>query len=80
MYIQEKQNGGALMGKGLVRRLTGALAAFLLTFLLLFTHGFYAWDKLLSDALCQRGGVPDSRIFIVAIDDHTLQEYGPMNR
>lgn len=54
--------------------------AFVLTFILLFTNVFFTWDKILSDAVCQTGDVPDSRIFIVAIDDKTLQEYGPINQ
>ncbi len=54
--------------------------AFILTFVLLYTNVFYTWDKILSDAVCQTGDVPDSRIFILAIDDKTLQEYGPMNQ
>ena len=56
------------------------VVAFILTFVLLYTNVFYTWDKILSDAVCQTGDVPDSRIFIVAIDDKTLQEYGPMNQ
>lgn len=55
------------------------LVAFLLTFVLLYTNAFYAWDKLVSDTVYQTGDIPDNRIFIVAIDDKTLQEYGPMN-
>ena len=54
--------------------------AFALTFILLYTNIFFTWDKILSDTVCQTGDVPDSRIFIVAIDDKTLQEYGPMNQ
>jgi len=54
--------------------------AFALTFILLYTNVFFTWDKILSDAVCQTGGAPDQRIFIVAIDDKTLQEYGPMNQ
>lgn len=54
--------------------------AFVLTFILLFTNVLFTWDKILSDAVCQTGDVPDSRIFIVAIDDKTLQEYGPINQ
>jgi len=54
--------------------------AFFLTFILLYTNVFYTWDKILADAVYQTGDVPDSRIFIVAIDDKTLQEYGPMNQ
>ena len=54
--------------------------AFLLTFILLYTNIFYTWDKILADTVCQTGDTPDKRIFIVAIDDKTLQEYGPMNQ
>mgnify|MGYP003308315520 CR=1 FL=1 len=56
------------------------VVAFILTFVLLYTNVFYTWDKILSDAVCQTGDVPDNRIFIIAIDDKTLQEYGPMNQ
>lgn len=66
--------------KTFVRDLLLALMVFIITFLLIFTNMFYAWDKLLSDRLCQNGRVPDSRIFIVAIDDKTLEKYGQMNR
>ena len=54
--------------------------AFFLTFILLYSNVFYTWDKILADAVCQTGDTPDQRIFIVAIDDKTLQEYGPMNQ
>lgn len=61
-----------------LKRFGIAFVAALLTFILLFTNFFYTWDKILLDNLCQTGTVPDSRIFILAIDDKTLQEYGPM--
>ena len=54
--------------------------AFVLTFILLYTNVFYTGDKILADAVYQTGDTPDNRIFIVAIDDKTLQEYGPMNQ
>ncbi|MBQ3558721.1 MAG: CHASE2 domain-containing protein [Agathobacter sp.] len=54
--------------------------AFFLTFILLYTNVLYTWDKILGDAVYQTGDTPDNRIFIVAIDDKTLQEYGPMNQ
>ena len=53
--------------------------AFVLTFILLYTNVFFSWDKILADAVYQTGGTPDNRIFIVAIDDKTLQEYGQFN-
>ncbi len=67
-----KQNG--------VRQILLSLAAGVLTFIVLFSNIFYSWDKLTLDALCQTGEVADHRIFILAIDDKTLQEYGPMNQ
>lgn len=54
--------------------------AFILTFVLLYTNVLYTFDKIVFDAVCQTGDVPDNRIFIIAIDDKTLQEYGPMNQ
>lgn len=68
------------MTKDLLKRLASSLAVMALTFLLLFTNLFYTWDKIALDSLCQNGAVPDNRIFILAIDDKTLQEYGPMNK
>lgn len=53
---------------------------FLLTYLLLATKVFFTWDKILFDAVCQTGDVADKRIYVIAIDDKTLQEYGPMNQ
>ena len=54
--------------------------AFILTFILLSSNIFFTWDKILFDAVCQTGDVADKRIFVIAIDDKTLQEYGPMNK
>lgn len=54
--------------------------AFVLTFILLYTNIFFAWDKILADAVYQTGDTPDQRIFILAIDDKTLQEYGQVNQ
>ena len=54
--------------------------AFVLTFILLYTNVLFAWDKILADAVYQTGDTPDNRIFIVAIDDRTLQEYGQFNQ
>lgn len=68
------------MKSDLLKRLIISLVAGILTFLFLFTNLFYTWDKIVSDNLCQMGAAPDNRIFILAIDDKTLQEYGPMNQ
>jgi len=56
------------------------VVAFILTFVLLYTNVLYTFDKIVFDTVCQTGDVPDNRIFIIAIDDKTLQEYGPMNQ
>jgi len=68
------------MQKENIRKIVMPILAFVLTFILLYSNVFYTWDKIMSDALCQTGTTPDNRIFIVAIDDKTLQEYGPMNQ
>lgn len=51
-----------------------------MTFLLLYSNVFFTWDKIFFDALCQTGTTPDNRIFILAIDDKTLEKYGPFNQ
>lgn len=68
------------MQKENIRKIAMPILAFVLTFIFIYTNVFYTWDKIVSDALCQTGTTPDNRIFIVAIDDKTLQEYGPMNQ
>lgn len=42
----------------------------------IFNQLFYAQDKWLQDILCQKPSVTDKKIYIIAIDDKTLQEYG----
>ena len=64
----------------LLKRVGMALLISVVTFLAIYTDVFYTWDKIVSDELCQTGDIPDSRIFILAIDDKTLQEYGAMNQ
>ena len=68
------------MKKDFIRKYLTPLLAFILTFVFLYTNLFYTWDKIIADALCQTGDIPDSRIFVLAIDDKTLQEYGPVNQ
>lgn len=64
----------------LLKRVGMALLISVVTFLAIYMDVFYTWDKIVSDELCQTGDIPDSRIFILAIDDKTLQEYGAMNQ
>lgn len=64
----------------LLKRVGAALLISVITFLAIYSNVFYTWDKIVSDELCQTGDIPDSRIFILAIDDKTLQEYGAMNQ
>ncbi len=68
------------MQKENIRKIVMPILAFVITFILLYTNIFFTWDKIVSDTLCQVGTTPDNRIFILAIDDKTLQEYGPMNQ
>lgn len=55
-----------------------AIAVFLLiTGLVCGLSGvFFAPDKWMHDLLCQRLGVTEKKIFLIAIDDKTLKEYG----
>lgn len=50
----------------------------LITFVFSFTGLLYSADKMLTDRLYQVGTVPDKNIKIIAIDEKTLSEYGPL--
>ena len=55
------------------------LTAFLIaavTGLLCWAQLGYSLDVMVSDALCQRESVTNKNIYIIAIDDKTLEEYG----
>lgn len=52
---------------------------FFITVILIVSQLFYSWDKALSDWICQTGTVPEQDIYIIAIDDKTLEEYGAMS-
>lgn len=62
-------------------RITAAASAaiVLLSFVLFYfgTAGF--WDMGILDRLNQRESVTNKKIYIVAIDDKTLEQYGPVN-
>lgn len=60
----------------LYKKMWAPVFVFIITFFLIYSNAFYVWDRMVSDWLCQTGEVPDGRIFIVAIDDKTLEEYG----
>lgn len=58
-----------------------AIAAGILTAVILcglFPGIFFTQDKWLSDLLCQRPSVTEKKIYIIAIDDKTLKEYGAL--
>ena len=50
----------------------------LITFVFSFTKLLYAPDKMLTDRLYQTAVVPDRNIKIIAVDEKTLSEYGPL--
>ena len=56
-----------------------AVVVFILTFLLIYMQAFYAWDKIASDYICQKEGVPNKNIYILAIDQKTLDCYGAVS-
>ena len=55
--------------------LTAILIA-MVTGLLAWARAGYAVDVMVSDALCQRASVTNKNIYIIAIDDKTLEQYG----
>lgn len=63
------------------KRRSAALTAavILLSLVFLYFGATGGWDMGLSDMLNQRGSVTNKKIFIVGIDDKTLEAYGPIN-
>lgn len=63
--------------KMITAAVTAAVILASLAFLYFGTAGF--WDMGISDRLNQRESVTNKKIYIVGIDDKTLEEYGPVN-
>ena len=62
-----------------VVHILGFVVAFAITFLVGFSDILYSFDSLLRDKLYQQPRGINNKIKIVAIDDRTLQELGPLN-
>lgn len=58
------------------RKIQKAVTLFILTVLCLQSSLFFSFEKVVSDLLFQRGRTPDKGIYIIAIDDKSLQKYG----
>ncbi len=58
---------------------TGAVI-FGLAFFLIYFRAFFAWDNIVTDFLCQTGYAPSKDIYIIAIDDKTLEKYGTFSQ
>lgn len=56
--------------------LLAALLIAVITGLLAWARAGYSVDVMVSDALCQRASVTNKNIYIIAIDDKTLEQYG----
>lgn len=65
--------------KNTVRYIVEALIVFALTFILTVTNLFSGLDYMLKDALYQMPRGVDNDIKIIAIDERTLEELGPIN-
>lgn len=65
--------------KKTVRYIVEALIVFALTFVLTITNMFSGLDYMLKDLLYQRPRGVDNDIKIIAIDEKTLEELGPIN-
>ncbi|MDE7232082.1 MAG: hypothetical protein K2N37_03295, partial [Lachnospiraceae bacterium] len=57
--------------------ITAAVVLISLAVLYFGTAGF--WDMGISDRLNQRETVTNKKIYIIGIDDKTLEQYGPVN-
>ncbi len=65
------------MNKMKTAAVTAAVVLTSLAFLYFGTAGF--WDIGISDRLNQRESVTNKKIYIIGIDDRTLEKYGPVN-
>lgn len=65
------------MNKMKTAAVTAAVVLTSLAFLYFGTAGF--WDIGISDRLNQRESVTNKKIYIIGIDDRTLEQYGPVN-
>lgn len=65
------------LSKMITAAVTAAVILTSLVFLYFGTAGF--WDMGISDRLNQRESVTNKKIYIIGIDDKTLDEYGPIN-
>ena len=55
------------------------VAVILTSFAFLYFGTAYFWDMGISDRLNQRETVTNKKIYIIGIDDKTLEQYGPVN-
>ena len=65
------------LNKMITAAVTAAVILTSLVFLYFGTAGF--WDMGISDRLNQRESVTNKKIYIIGIDDRTLEQYGPVN-
>lgn len=72
-------HGEESMAKRLLKSagVTAAVTLICMVFLYFGTAGL--WDVGVSDRLNQRESVTNKKIYIIGIDDKTLEEYGPVN-
>lgn len=65
--MKKKQKLGTALAALLIAAVTGLLS---------WMQAGYSLDVMVSDVLCQRASVTNKNIYIIAIDDKTLEEYG----
>ncbi len=65
--------------KKTIRYIVESIIVFVLTFLIIITNIFPSLDYMLKDFLYQRPRGVDNDIKIIAIDERTLEELGPIN-
>lgn len=65
------------LNKMITAAVTAAVILTSLVFIYFGTAGF--WDMGISDWLNQRESVTNKKIYIIGIDDKTLEQYGPVN-
>ncbi len=75
--MTKKESGNVSMKKRNVCIITALVIV--ISFVFVYFGGAGGWDLAVSDWINQRGSVTNKKIYIIGIDDKTLEAYGPIN-
>jgi len=76
---KKKVKGEAMKSKAGNITVIATAAVTLLSFIIFYFGTAVFWDMGILDRLNQRSSVTNKKIYIIGIDDRTLEQYGPVN-